>query len=71
MIPVEKMRAFLDQMAVQPQPKLHELAPPQGREMMLALVQAVGPKDVPIGKITNFAIPGPGGDNLTCPSRRL
>jgi acetyl esterase len=56
------LKAFLDQMAAQPQPKLHELEPPQGREMMLALVQAVGPKDVPIGKVTNFAIPGPGGD---------
>ena len=56
------MKAFLDQMAAQPQPKLHELEPPQGREMMLGLVQAVGPKDVPIGKVTNFTIPGPGGD---------
>ena len=56
------MKAFLDQMAAQPQPKLWELGAPAGREMFAALMQAVGPKDVPIGTVKDVTIPGPGGD---------
>jgi acetyl esterase len=56
------LKAFLDQMAAQPQPKLWELEAPAAREVMVALMQAVGPKDVPIGRIANVTIPGPGGD---------
>jgi len=56
------LKAFLDQMAVQPQPKLWELEPPAAREAMVALMQAVGPKDVPIGKVANLAIPSPNGE---------
>ena len=56
------LKAFLDQMAAQPQPKLWELEPPAAREAMVALMQLVGPKDVPIGKVANLAIPSPNGD---------
>ena len=31
------------------------------REMFVALMQLVGPKDVPVGKTENLTIPGPGG----------
>jgi acetyl esterase len=56
------MKAFLDQMAAQPQPKLWEVSAPVGREMFAGLMQAVGPKDVPIGTVKNLVIPGPGGE---------
>jgi acetyl esterase len=56
------LKAFLDQLAAQPQPKLWETEAPEARELFAAFMQAVGPKDVPIGRITNFSIPGPGGD---------
>jgi acetyl esterase len=56
------LKAFLDQMAAQPAPKMWEMEPPAGREAMAALMQLVGPKDVPIGKVSNLAIPGPAGD---------
>lgn len=56
------LKAFLDQLEAQPQPKLWEVDPREGREMFAALMQAVGPKDVPIGKVSDFIIPGPGGD---------
>lgn len=56
------LKAFLDQMAAQPAPKMWEMEPPAGREAMAALMQLVGPKDVPIGKVSNLAIPGSAGD---------
>lgn len=56
------LKAFLGQLAAQPQPKLWESEPPQARDLFAAFMQAVGPKDVPIGKITSLSIPGPGGD---------
>jgi acetyl esterase len=31
------------------------------REIFVALMQLVGPKDVPVGKTENLTIPGPGG----------
>jgi acetyl esterase/lipase len=56
------LKAFLDQLEAQPQPKLWEMDPPAAREMFAALMQAVGPKDVPIGSVSDFTMPGPGGD---------
>lgn len=56
------LKAFLDQMAAQPVPKMWEMEPANAREAMVALMQAVGPKDVPIGKVSNLAIPGPAGE---------
>jgi acetyl esterase len=56
------MKAFLDQMAAQPGPKMHELPPPEARALFAGLMEAVGPKDVPIGKVSNLAFTGPGGE---------
>jgi len=56
------MKAFLDQMAAQPRPKLSELPPPDERAVFRALMEMVGPKDVPIGKVANLACPGPAGE---------
>ncbi len=56
------MKAFLDQMAAQPAPKLYELDPPLAREALAGLMQLVGPQNVPIGKVVNTTCPGPGGD---------
>ena len=55
-------QAYLDQLAARPRPKLRELPPELGRMGFAAMMSLVGPKDVPIGKIENIAMPGPGGD---------
>ena len=55
-------QAYLDQLAARPRPKLRELPPQLGRMGFAAMMSLVGPKDVPIGKIENIAMPGPGGD---------
>src|SRR5215469_11850443 len=56
------MKAFLDQMAAQPGPKMHELSPRDARALFTALMEMGGPKNVPIGKVVNLTCPGPGGD---------
>ena len=56
------VKGFLDQMAMMPGPKMFELPAPQGREMFVGMMQMIGPKDVPVGKIENIKIPGPGGE---------
>jgi acetyl esterase len=56
------MKAFLDQMALQPGPKMFELPAPAARMLFAALMDLAGPKDVPIGKTANIVCPGPGGD---------
>ncbi|HUO92693.1 MAG TPA: alpha/beta hydrolase [Rhizomicrobium sp.] len=56
------MKAFLDQMALQPAPKMHELPAPAARQMFAALMELAGPKDVPIGKVANLTCRGPAGD---------
>jgi acetyl esterase len=56
------VKAFLDQMAAVPGPKMWEVPPPAAREAFAAMMQLVGPKDVPIGKVQNLTMPGPGGE---------
>jgi acetyl esterase len=56
------LKAFLDQMAAQPSPKLWTLPAADARAMFTAMMQLVGPKDAPIGKVENLTMPGPGGD---------
>jgi acetyl esterase len=56
------MKAFLDQMAAQGGPKMHELPPADARALFAALMELAGPRDVPIGKVANLGCPGPGGD---------
>jgi acetyl esterase len=55
-------KGFLDQMAVMPGPKMFELPPDQGRLMFRAMMEMIGPKDVPVGKVENIMMPGPGGE---------
>src|ERR1700689_2618786 len=54
------LKAFLDQLALQP--ALPEITPENQRATFVALLGAVGPKDVPIGKVVNLSCPGPDGD---------
>lgn len=56
------LKALLDQMAAEPAPPMWEMGPAMAREAMLAMVDAMGQKDVPIGKVENITMPGPGGD---------
>jgi acetyl esterase len=56
------LKAFLDSMAAVPGPKMWEIPPGAAREAFAGMMQLVGPKDVPIGKVQNLTMPGPGGD---------
>lgn len=56
------LKALLDQMGAEPAPPMWEVGPEAAREMFTALIDAVGPKDVPIGKVENRTMPGPGGE---------
>jgi acetyl esterase len=55
------VKAFLDKAAATPRQRAWEMTPDQLRQAFLAMMQQTGPKDVPVGKIENFTIPGPGG----------
>lgn len=50
------VKAFLDQVAAMGGPKTYEMQPSEAREAFAGLMQLAGPKDVPIGKVTNFSI---------------
>jgi acetyl esterase len=52
------LKAFLDQMAAQAGPKMHSLSPQDARAAFAALLNAVGPRDVPIGKVANLNCAG-------------
>jgi acetyl esterase len=56
------LKAFLDQVAAMGGPKTWEMQPSEAREAFAALMQLAGPKDVPIGKVANIAIPAAHGD---------
>jgi acetyl esterase len=56
------VKGLLDQMAANPQPKLWELSPAQGREMFRATMTLLEPPAIAIGKIENTAMPGPAGE---------
>jgi acetyl esterase len=55
------VKGLMDQMAANPQPKLWELAPAQGREMYRGMAAILEPPNIAIGKIDNIAMPGPAG----------
>ncbi|HTP77385.1 MAG TPA: alpha/beta hydrolase [Rhizomicrobium sp.] len=55
------VKGFLDQMAAAGGPKMSEVGPAVARETFVAMMQLVGPKDVPVGKTENLTVPGPGG----------
>ncbi len=56
------VKAFLDQAAAIPRPKPWEMPLGAMRMSFAGMMGLVGPKDVPVGKIENFKIPGPKGD---------
>jgi hypothetical protein len=58
------VKGLLDQMAANPQPKLWDLAPAEGREMYRAMAAALEPPGLAIGKIENTIMPGPGGGEI-------
>lgn len=55
-------KAILDMMAEQEGPKMSDLPPPEARAMYKAMGQMMEPQDLPIGKVEDRTIPGPGGD---------
>ncbi len=62
-MPLDPMvKAFLDRAAAIPRPKDWDVPPAITRQSFAAMMGLVGPKDVPVGKVENFVIPGPGGD---------
>jgi acetyl esterase len=56
------MKAFLDQLAAAPRPKVWEVTPDEMRASFRTMIKTFGLKDVPIGKVENITMPGPGGD---------
>jgi len=56
------LKAFLDQVASIGGPKTWEMTPAEAREAFAGLMQLAGPKDIPIGKVTNVAIPAAHGE---------
>jgi acetyl esterase len=55
------VKAFLDQAAAMPRPNMWEVPLSIGRQAFAQMMTMMGPKDVPIGKVQNIAIPGPAG----------
>lgn len=55
------VKAFLDRAAAIPRPKAWEVPPAVTRKSFAGMMQVAGPKDVPVGRIDNLTIPGPGG----------
>ncbi|MGD0189235.1 MAG: alpha/beta hydrolase [Rhizomicrobium sp.] len=55
------MKAILDQMAAQPAPKMWQMSPSDGRLAFTALMQFVGPQNVPIGGVADVRASGPHG----------
>jgi acetyl esterase len=56
------VKAFLDRAAAIPRPKAWDVPPAITRQSFAAMMQLTSPKDVAVGKVENFAIPGPGGE---------
>ncbi|HEX4178093.1 MAG TPA: alpha/beta hydrolase [Rhizomicrobium sp.] len=56
------VKAFLDRAAAIPRPKAWDVPPAMARQSFAGMMQLTGPKDVAVGRIENFSIPGPGGD---------
>jgi acetyl esterase len=56
------LKGLLDQMAANPMPKLWEIPPAAGREMYKGMSAMLDPQNVPIGKVEDRKIPGPGGE---------
>jgi acetyl esterase len=57
-----QIKALLDQMAADPQPKLWEMPLDDARASYAALNALVDAQNVPIGKVENRTVPGPAGE---------
>jgi acetyl esterase len=55
------VKAFLDRAAQIPRPKIWDVPPGLARQSFSGMMQLTGPKDVAVGKVENFTIPGPDG----------
>ena len=55
------VKAFLDRAAQIPRPKVWDIPPVLARQSFSGMMEITGPKDVPVGKVDNFTIPGPAG----------
>jgi len=55
------VKAFLDRAAQIPRPKIWDIPPVLARQSFSGMMEITGPKDVPVGKVDNFSIPGPAG----------
>ncbi|MBV9903483.1 MAG: alpha/beta hydrolase fold domain-containing protein [Alphaproteobacteria bacterium] len=51
------VKGFLDQMKAAGGPKMSEIGAPAAREVFNQMMQALGPKDVPVGKTENRTVP--------------
>jgi acetyl esterase len=51
------VKAFLDQAASVPRPRLWQMPPAAGRAAFAGLMAMAGPHDVAVGKVENFSIP--------------
>jgi acetyl esterase len=56
-----QVKAFLDRAAAIPRPKAWDVPPAITRQSFAGMMQMTAAKDVPVGKINNFTIPGPAG----------
>ena len=55
------VKAFLDSMKAVPGPKMSEAGAEVARATFVGLMQLVGPKDVPVGRVENRNVPGKDG----------
>jgi acetyl esterase len=55
------VKAFLDQAAAIPRPKLWQMPPSAARASFAGMMGLVGPQGVAVGKVENFSIPVPHG----------
>ena len=56
------VKAFLDRAAAIPRPKDWDVPPSITRQSFAAMLGLTAPRDVAVGKVDNFTIPGPGGE---------
>ncbi len=56
------VKAYLDKTAAAQRPRAWDMTPDEVRQAFATVMQQTGPKDMPVGRIENFTIPGPGGD---------
>jgi len=55
------VKAFLDRAAAIPRPKTWDVPPAVARQSFAGMMQITASKDVAVGRVENFSIPGPGG----------